>query len=422
VASTTLTRFPPYRAIRLLWVMGPALLRYLTLRDDDLAGWERAHLRAARGFAGLGTDLGGLYVKLCQVVGARADVFPPVFVRELGRFHDRVPPRPFAELRPVLERELGRTLDQVFARFDETPLAAASLAQVHRARLLDGSDVAVKIQYPEAERLFGTDLANIRRAARVASRLFPGFPLRGPIEEVADFIALELDFAREAQSLARVRDLLKDDPDVRIPRLYADLCRPKLLVMEFLEGVPVHELERLRSAGVDLPALADRIARIYRRMIFEHGFFHGDPHPGNLLVLRDGRIGLLDFGLAKSLPPGFGALLARMFAAALSQNSEAALGYAQQLGFKLDGVPPAEFQRALGLALGAKHDLLEVREMLFSGLGEGIPRDVALVVRTLILLNGLSERLAPGERRIARELFAGALAALSAPAPRGSSA
>ncbi|HTO55119.1 MAG TPA: AarF/UbiB family protein [Myxococcota bacterium] len=412
LAPQALTRFPAYRAARLLGVMGPALFRYLSLFESDLAGWERAHARTAGGFAGLGSDLGGLYVKLCQVAGARADVFPPVFVRELARFHDRVSPRPFGELRPALERDLGAPLDRVFARFDATPLAAASLAQVHRAQLHDGADVAVKIQYPDAARLFGTDLANVRRGARLAARLFPRFPLRSAIEEVADFIALELDFAREAESLARVADALKDDLDVRVPRLYGDLCRPRLLVMEYLDGVPVHDLARLRAAGTDLGALADRLARLYRRMIFEHGFFHGDPHPGNLLLLRDGRIGLLDFGLAKSLPPGFGAELARMFGAALSQDGDLALRHARALGFQLDGVAPAEFLRALGIALGAKHDLLEVRELIFSGLGDGVPRDVALVVRTLILLNGLSERLAPGERRIARELFAGAIAAI----------
>ncbi len=138
---------------------------------DDSAGWERAHARTARRLAALGEDLGGFFIKLCQIVGARADVFPPVFLRELGRFHDRVPPRPFRELAPLLVRELG-PLERVFAYIDETPVAAASLAQVHRARLRDGSLVAVKIQYPEAARLFASDLGNLRRGARAASFLF----------------------------------------------------------------------------------------------------------------------------------------------------------------------------------------------------------------------------------------------------------
>jgi ubiquinone biosynthesis protein len=406
------TRFAPWRTARFLAVIGPAMARYLTLADDDADGWERAHARTARGIAGLGTELGGLYVKVCQVMGARADVFPPVFVRELSRFHDRVPARPLAELAPALERELGRPLDALFARFEATPLAAASLAQVHRAELGDGSLVAVKIQYPEARRLFATDLGNVRRGARWASRLFPRFPLRGAVEEIAQQIALELDFAREAESLARVAAAFKGDPDVRIPRLYTELCTFRVLVMEWLDGTPIHELARLRAEGVDLRGLADRLARIYRRMIFEHGFFHGDPHPGNLLVLRDGRVGLLDFGLAKSLPPGFGANLARMFASALAGDREGALAGARALGFGLAGADPDTFLRGLTIALGARHELADLPQILGSGLGDAVPPDIALVVRTLILLNGLSERLAPGERRIARELVAGAAAAL----------
>ena len=402
------------RGPRFAAVIAPALARYrwLEWRDArtgrvDEAGWARAHERTAKGFARLGEELGGLYVKLCQVAGARADVFPAVFVRELGRFHDRVTPRPFAALAPALERELGRPLGAVFARIEPTPLAAASLAQVHRAELPDGSPVALKIQYPEAARLFAIDLGNVRRGVSVASRLFPGLAIRPIVEEVAANIARELDFARERASLERTRADFAGDPEVRIPRSYPELCTAHLLVLEYLDGVPIHDLAALRARGVDLPALADRVARLYRRMIFEHGFFHGDPHPGNLLVLADGRIGLLDFGLAKALPVGFGANLVQMFATALRGDAAGALAAAKGLGFSLDGAEPDAFLRALGIALGARHDFADIRSV-FGGLAGSIPPDIALVIRTLILLNGLSERLAPGERRITRELILGA--------------
>jgi ubiquinone biosynthesis protein len=408
------------RGARFAAVIVPALARYrwLEWRDArsgevDLSGWARAHEHTARGFARLGEELGGLYVKLCQVAGARADVFPAVFVRELGRFHDRVTPRPFAELAPTLERELGRPLGEVFARIEPTPVAAASLAQVHRAVLPDGSAVALKIQYPDAARLFAIDLANVRRGAAVASWLFPSFTVRPVVEEVAGNIARELDFARELASLERTRADFAGDPDVRIPRAYPELCTPHLLVLEYLDGTPIHDLERLRADGVDLPALADRIARLYARMIFEKGFFHGDPHPGNLLVLPSGQIGLLDFGLAKALPDGFGANLVQMFASALRGDAAGALVAAKALGFSLDGADPDSFMRALGIALGARHDFAELRD-IFGGLAGSIPPDIALVIRTIVLLNGLSERLAPGERRIVRELVLGASRARAA--------
>ena len=409
------------RGARFAAVIVPALVRYrwLEWRDArtgevDLTGWARAHDRTARGFARLGEELGGLYVKLCQVAGARADVFPPVFVRELGRFHDRVTPRPFAELAPTLERELGKPLGEVFPAIDPIPVAAASLAQVHRAELRDGTPVALKIQYPDAARVFAIDLANVRRGAAVASRLFPGFGVRPVVEEVAGNLARELDFARELASLERTRADFAGDPDVRIPRAYPDLCTPHLLVLEYLDGIPIHDLDRLRAAGFDLPALADRIARLYARMIFEKGFFHGDPHPGNLLVMPSGQIGLLDFGLAKALPQGFGANLVQLFACAMSGDAAGALVAAKALGFSLDGADPDSFMRALGIALGARHDFAELRDV-FGGLAGSIPPDIALVIRTLILLNGLSERLAPGERRIPRALVLGAAAA---PPPR----
>src|SRR5262249_42754382 len=208
----------------------------------DEAGWARAHERTAKGFARLGEELGGIFVKLCRVVGAGADVFPPVFVRELGRFHDRVPPRPFAALAPALERELRRPLGDVFARIDSAAVAAASLAQVHRAQLRDGAPVALKIQYPEAAGLFAIDLRNVRRGVAVAARLFPRFAFRPAIEEVAGNVARELDFARELASLERTRADFAGDAEVRVPRPYPELCTPRLLVLEYLDGIPIHDV------------------------------------------------------------------------------------------------------------------------------------------------------------------------------------
>lgn len=409
---SALARRAPYRAARMARVVWPGLARYRWLEwrdtrrgESDAEAWLRAHERLAHGLASLGLDLGGLFVKLCQVAGARADVLPAPFVRELGRFHDRVPPRPWPTLAPHVERELERPLETLFEHVDAEPLAAASLAQVHRARLRDGRAVVLKVQYPEAARLYATDLALVRRAVRLAGRLFPNVGLRGPVEEVAHFIGLELDFGREAESTERVRTAFAGDPAVRIPELHHALCTPRLLVMEHLDGIPIHDTARLVADGVDLPRLADRVADLYGRMIFEQGFFHGDPHPGNLLVLRDGRLGLLDFGLAKALPEGFGPGLGRMLGAAFRGEREATLDAARQLGFRLEPAHAESFGQLLQIALGARHDLATLRRTMARTELAEVPPDVALVFRTLVLLNGLSERLAPGERRIARMLM-----------------
>src|SRR4029077_13278774 len=250
----------------------------------------------------LGIHLAGLFVKLCQVVGARADNFPEPYIRRLGRFHDPVPPRPFPEMRAQIERELGRPLEDVFSTMDEHAIAAASLAQVQRATLRDGgADVAVKVQYPEIARLARGALACLPLRARVTGSLSRTFDMRSIIDEIAEFVALELDFAREADATERVAAALASDPTVRVPRVHRAHSTAKLLVLEYLDGIKVVDVDALRAAGHDPAEVARRIGRLYARMIFEQGFFQADPHPGNLLVMPGTVIGLLDFGLSKEL-------------------------------------------------------------------------------------------------------------------------
>jgi ubiquinone biosynthesis protein len=379
--------------------------RWPALRPTQ-AAWDRVHRRAAALLHALGVRLAGLFVKLCQIVGARADVFPRPFIERLGRFHDRVPARSFAALRPHLERELGRDAAPVLAAVDPEPIAAASLAQVHRLELPDGRPAVIKLQYPEIARLARIDLASIRRVARIAARLQKRLDLRSIVEEVARFIALELDFTREADSTERVRAAFGDSDDVRIPRVHRSLCSAKVLVLERLEGVRVLDLAELERAGHDRRAVARRIGRIYATMIFEHGFFHGDPHPGNLLVMADGRIGLLDFGLAKELPPGFAAGVARLLVGALGGDGAAVAREARGLGFEIgDDADPEALLALVRQLLGQRGEDESVLDVLGRLRVAKIPDDFGLVVRTLIILNGLSHSLAPGERVIQLEMM-----------------
>jgi ubiquinone biosynthesis protein len=344
-----------------------------------------------------------MFVKLCQIVGARADVFPAAFIEELGCFHDRVPARPFSKLAPLVESELGRSIESVFCAVEPEPIAAASLAQVHLAVLRDGSKCALKIQYPEIRRLARVDLGSLRRVVRVAARLEPRLNLRALVDEVAKFIELELDFSREASSTERVRKAFAGSPDVVVPEVHRELCSGRVLVLEYLCGVRVVDLPAVISLGHDPRAVAQRIGRIYATMIFEHGFFHGDPHPGNLLVLPDGRIGLLDFGLAKELPPGFAVGVARMLGCAFTRDMAGVAREATQLGFDLDGSDPSALEGLFSLLMGQRGEL-GLGEILSRAQVRRVPEDFALIVRTLILLNGLSHRLAPGERPIQVEM------------------
>ncbi|MEE8313552.1 MAG: cytochrome P450 [Myxococcota bacterium] len=432
-----LQRVAAYRVARTGHMAFGAYRRYRRLRRRDAsgdtpdpAGWNAAHETTAQELHDLTLELEGLFIKLCQLIGARTDLVPEPYSRILGRFYDRVPPRPFRRLVRGIERELGRPLDAVFAEVDETPLASASLAQVHRAVLYDGSEVVLKVQYPEIARLVRVDWA-------VAKRLAPWIPLPSSVvdasallDEVAHFVELELDFEREAESTERLRKVFEDDDRVRVPRVYPEHSSRKLLVSEYLDGLPLTDLERLRASGVDLRAFAERVASLYTSMIFERGFFHGDPHPGNLLVLPDGVVGLVDFGLAKELPADFGPQMARMMARSYVGDTQGALEAARDLGFNLEELSPELLDEIVsrtmsGQGVGharpeqgpaprrrppgerrrwARRESKRLNRLAESGEKLVIPPHFALVGRTVMLLSGLFNSLAPGEGLMERTL------------------
>jgi len=423
-----LRRNSAYRTARLAWVGLRGLRRYRALGrrsgPSDPEALLAAHERTARELHDLTVELEGLFIKLAQVIGARQDLVPEPYVRHLGRFHDRVPPRPFRDLERAVRRELGRPLSQVFSDVDPEPLASASLAQVHRGTLRDGSEVVLKIQYPEIERLIQVDLAGIRRLSRRMASRFDGsiFDMQPLVDETSHFLELELDFQREAESTERMRRGLERDERVRIPRVHPEHSSRKLLVLEYLEGTPLTDAEALRAHADDLPEFARRIAELYAAMIFEQGFFHGDPHPGNVLLLPGNVVGLLDFGLAKELPEKFGAWMAALIVYGFRGDRERSLEAARALGFNIDELSPALLAELLDRSMGSagqraespapereqaprtrgerRRDREHLRRLASGGAQLRVPHHFALIGRTMMLLNGLSDRLAPGQRLV----------------------
>lgn len=256
-----------YRFLRAGLTLIAAVLRYLSLRvrrwipglRPTERSWEKAHGKTGRAIYRLATRMGGGFVKLGQVVGARADVMPPALIGPLRGLHDQVPPRPFHTLRAHVEHELKRPIGEVFAEVNEEPIAAASLAQVHAARLRTGERVVIKIQYPEARRLFPVDLGSMRRAVR-AVRWLARIDLRPLADELRNQVCLELEFDREADSTERIREAFAGDPTIRIPQVHRALSSDRLLVLEFLEGTPLTDLDALRARGVDLRRVAESVA------------------------------------------------------------------------------------------------------------------------------------------------------------------
>lgn len=407
-----LKRRPFYRVLRIAIATLRVLPRYWVLMLREYVGrpagqgaWERAHDAAAEQIRRLALALEGGLIKAAQIGGARADLLPKPFIDKLSRFHDDVPPRPWTALAPLVEEQLGMPLAAVFASVDPRPLGAASLAQVHRARLRDGSDVVIKVQYPEARRIFPIDLSMVRRVAALVQRMQSSIDVRTLADEVTRFIAMELDFRREAASTERLGAILARRGDVRVPRIYNAYTRDRVLVMEYLDGIQVTQTDALRAAGHVPSEVARRVGDLYGAMLFEYGFFHGDPHPGNLLVLADGRIGLLDYGLCKELPAHFANRVAEMMVSALIGDGDAALRAARDLGFDIAEIRTEHLRSLILGIMGDADGGDDLAAVLGATRISRIPDDFALVLRTMVLLNGLSHRLAPGRRLIQGELL-----------------
>ncbi len=284
--------------------------------------WSQQHAFSAKLLYKAAIRRQGLLIKLGQLIAARPDIFPLEYVRELSSLHDQVPPRPFTEVAPVIQQALGRSPDQVFSEFDRTPIASASLAQVHRAVLRDGREVAVKVQYPDIQAVVRADLAGLNLAKWALRRLLPGLNIGEIIDDLRISIPQELDFVHESHNAERVERNFAGSAGAVIPKICWEYTSQRVLVMQFIHGIKITETEKLLAAGVDLKALCKLFLSIYFAQIMEHGFFNADPHPGNLLVLpeADGSaaICLLDFGLVKELEPEFRVGSARLCKAILS--------------------------------------------------------------------------------------------------------
>ncbi len=368
--------------------------------------WKQ-HRRSALLIRDTAVKLEGLLIKACQFAGSRADILPRAYVEILSELQDRVPPRPFSVIRPWIEAELGRSLEQCFAEIDPTPIAAASLAQVHRGRLHDGTDIAVKVQYPQIERIIATDLANFSFFINLLARIERRFDLRILLDEVRELIPLELDFVNEARNARRFAENFRDDPAVVFPTPIEELSCRTVLTMNYIEAIKISEVDRLAQAGIDKHEVAELLLRTYLKQILEHGFFHGDPHPGNLLVRPGPQLVIVDLGLAKEFTPEMRRGVIELAAAVLAGDS-ARVGRAfRALGFRTKTGADDTFEAMAELLLGqafragrayADATMVErIADELFEALRANplvrAPSDLLLVLRVMGLLSGIGKQL-----------------------------
>ncbi len=296
-------------------------------------------------------ELGPTFVKFGQLLSTRPDIVPPDIVVELQKLQDDVRPIPFADVRRVIEEELGLTIEQAFLEFDEQPTAAASIGQVHHALLPNGERVAVKVQRPNAPRQIESDIALLFQAARLAKervRALDFIDAEQVVDEFARSIRSELDYRAEARNAEIFRRNFAGQPDVKIPRVYWTYTRRRVLVLELLEGVQLADLNVAALSQAERRDLAYRIAETWMTMIFRHGFFHGDPHPANIFVMEGGSaVGLVDFGQVGKLTDEDMSRLTGLFIDAANERIDALPRRLAELGVRFPRDREEEFGEEL---------------------------------------------------------------------------
>jgi len=366
--------------------------------------YRRQDLRSARALYRTAVKLEGLLIKACQFIATRADILPEEWVGTLSVLHDRVPPRPFDMIRGQIEREVGRPLGEIYASFNEQPLASASLAQVHEARLGDGRRCAVKVQYPGIEARVSADLRNMMFVLRILAWLERDFDFRVVAREMLKYVPMELDFVNEGRNCEQIRRNLAGRSDVIVPRVYWECTSRRVLTMEFMEGTKVTELE---GTGIDRRAVAQKLIEVYCEQILRDGFFQADPHPGNILVQPGPKLVLLDFGLAKDFPPAFREGIVRLTLAILTSDRAGMISAFADLGFKTRNGSLEGMVQVSDLLIGnvikrgksyADQDLMkEISDELPRALRANpiveVPGDFLLVSRVMGLLSGLGKSL-----------------------------
>ena len=268
-------------------------------------------------------DLGTTFIKLGQVLSTRADLIPLDFVKELEQLQDKVPPFPLDEAMKIVSAQLNKPIADIFLSFSEQPIAAASIAQVHRATLLNGQPVAVKIQRPKIKNTIESDISILYDLANLVEKYFPESELYDPdgiVDEFAKTIRAELDFVREGRNIDRFRHYFKNDNMIYLPEVYWDYTTSNILTMEYIDGVKISEVDFAQRKDLDRKIIARNGAMATLKMIFEIGLFHADPHPGNIFVLKNNVLAPLDFGMVGRLDEQTRTYLQNLLSAIVERN------------------------------------------------------------------------------------------------------
>lgn len=406
----------------------PRLWEQFQSRDAVKRTMQRRHVRNARRIERTIMRLQGLFIKVGQLFSVMTNFLPAAFRNELEGLQDAVPARAYASVESRFQEDFGKGPDELFSEFERSAVAAASISQVHVARLKTGEKVAVKVQYPDINRMVRSDLKTFRRILQIIAFFLPAHGLDVVYTEISQMLLAELDFTEEARNLRIIAANFADEEElpVAFPGVIDDLSTSHILTTSYIEGIKVSDVDHLRAAGYDTGHLGRQIVDIYCKQIFEHGIYHADPHPGNVLIGADGQIHLIDFGAVATLRPEMQQGIARFLQAILHQNTEKIAEALREMGF-ISHIEDEEvfdrivtyfherFQESVRIDSFNLEDvkldpdralehLLALRKMDI-GVGElskafQVPKDWILLERTILLLTGLCTLLDPTIRPI----------------------
>ena len=323
-------------------------------------------------------ELGPSFIKLAQLLSSRPDLITVQFADELKKLQDDVPPFPAHEAKRIIEMEFRRPLENIFSTFYEEPVAAASIAQVHRATLIDGSDVIVKVQRPEIREQIESDINILFTIARLLDRYITEsrfFNPLGIVDEFSRTIRKEMNFVEEARNCSRFKRNFEQDPNIHIPKIYTEYVTEKAFVMEWIDGIRIDNIAEIERMGVDRTHLVEIGVHAFFKQILEDGFFHADPHPGNILVMQSGAIAFVDFGIVGRVPDDMKETMAETFLALIRKDFDGIIDQYIALGIVPEHADIETFRREF------KSDLVDFLEPLLDITLQEL--DLALALDTL---------------------------------------
>ncbi|MCH2448511.1 MAG: AarF/ABC1/UbiB kinase family protein [Gracilimonas sp.] len=352
-------------------------------------------------------ELGPTFIKMGQILSTRPDLLPPEMAIEFTKLQDTAPPVAWKDIHAVLREHLSRSPETVFTELDSTPEASASIGQVHRGILADGQVVAVKVQRPGVQQQIAVDLEVLRGIARRVAQnpQFAPYEPAAIVEEFAQTITRELDYRQEARNIDRYRRDINPRESIRVPMVFHSLSSRHVLVMEYIKGVRIDDIEQLQKLNVDPKELANRLARLLLGTAFSKGFFHADPHPGNFRITEEGTMVLLDFGMVGYLSPRDRAVLTELTMAMVEADPERMTDRLIDLGLKVKGHNIALLEIEMGRFLNNYFDLplsqIPMGEVLTNllelirSLGMRLPAQMAILTKTILMAEGIGTRLDP---------------------------